>query len=112
MEILSSILYSVLLDLPSHIAKLVGIGLCIYYWGRNPRAAMLALAGILVFFLQVALGIIFNLSASTIAGRASSPTSIRTYFQVTGFIQSVIRAVGFGLLFAAIFWRKEQPKTI
>lgn len=112
METLSSIFYSLLIDLPSHLIKLVGIVLCIVYWRRYPRAAMLALAGILIIFFQTALGIIFNLWVQRAGGKSIPITSIATYFQVSGFIQSVIRAVGYGLLFAAIFWRNEQPKTV
>ena len=110
METIPSIFYSLLSDLPSHLAKLAGVVLCIIYWGRYPRAAMLALAGLLVFFLQTALAIIFNLWLGTWGG--SVPVSnITTYFKVAGFIQSVLSAAGFSLLLAAIFWRKEQPKT-
>ncbi len=112
METLTSIFYSLLVDLPSHLIKLAGIVLCIICWRRYPRASLLALAGILVFFFQTALGIAFNLWVQSGRGSFTSGRSIATFYQVTGFIQSIIRAVGFGLLFAALFWRQEQPKAV
>jgi hypothetical protein len=107
---LYAVFSNILLDLPAHLVKLVGIVLCFVYWGRYPRACLLALIAILFFYLQSAIAVAVSLWVQTAVRRSMTATDIGTYFQISGFAQSVVKAIGFGLLFAAIFWRDERPK--
>jgi hypothetical protein len=109
---LYTIFSNLLYDLPSHIVRIVGIVLCIAYWRRYPRACLLTLIAMLLFFFQTAIAIGINLWIQGAGRRASITTQdIASYYKVSGIFQSIIRAAGFGLLFAAIFLRNERPNT-
>ena len=108
---LYTIFGNLLIDLPAHLVRLVGIILCFVYWRRYPRACLLTLIAILLFYLQTAIAIGVNLWVQRAARFTINPGSIAIYFRVYGFLNSIITAIAFGLLFAAIFWRDERPKT-
>lgn len=102
---------NLLIDLPAHVAKLVGIALCFVYWRRYPRACLLALIAFLLFFLQTAIAIGFTIWVQTVGRRSITTGEIGNYFRVSGSIQSMVKAAGFGFFLAAIFWRDHPPKT-
>lgn len=101
----------ILVDLPAHLVRLAGALLCFAYWRRYPRSCLLALIAILLFYLQTAAAIGVNLWVQS-GTRLVLNSNIGTYYRIYGFLHSIITATGFALLFAAIFWRDERPKTI
>lgn len=109
---LYTILGNILIDLPAHLVRLAGAFLCFAYWRRQPRASLLTLIAILLFYLQMAVAVGVNIWVQTSTRLVINPSDIASYFRIYGFLHSVVTAIGFGLLFAAIFWRDERPKTI
>jgi len=98
------ILTTLSIQLPVLIALLIGIILCFTHWKRYPKPSLLAFLGLLLFMILTLINVLtvylpyflqstFNLTYSAMA-------PIQTG---VGIISSILHAVGYVLLIAAIF---------
>jgi F0F1-type ATP synthase assembly protein I len=96
---------------PVQVALLVMLVLALVLWGRYPRACLLAFLGSLLLLLT---SIVFPLvGAYVIQGRpiAGSGATIGEVLAALGLVANVVRAVGYGLLTAAIFAGRTRPSV-
>jgi MFS family permease len=102
-----------LVQFPVVLVWLIGLVLSLVYWRRHPKVSLLtfiAIAGLLVSsligtYLSVWLPV-------TLQERGWSANQIGTVIAARGIIGSLIAAVLWGLLIAAIFgWRSKQGEV-
>lgn len=105
-------LVTYLIQLPLLLVWLVGIILAGVYWRRNPVVSLLALVAISMLFLESLVATYLNLWLPVmLSQRGWGAGRIGTFLAAKGLLQSVMSAVAWGLLIAAIFgWRKAEGK--
>src|SRR5262245_24611551 len=94
----------ILYQLPMLLVYIAGIVLAIAFWGRQPRASMFALIGTAILLaVSILAPIVSNLSFQYWF-RSSRPSSqYSTAMGVLAVIWVLVRASGYGLLFAAVY---------
>jgi hypothetical protein len=100
-------LYFFLAYLPEFVVWLVGIGLALVRWQHDPRAARLTLVGLALLLTVRLVGGYLNAQLPEwVAGMpGGSAVNLRLALTFSGCVQSLLAAIGFGLLLAAIFNR-------
>lgn len=98
-------LVSLISQAPVCITWLVGIGLAIARWKSHPKTSALALTSLSAFLI---LSIFTSILYTTLPSQLGA-SGIVAVFQVVGVCNSLIHAVLWGLLLAAIFgWRRDE----
>lgn len=91
---------------PVILVYCVGMGFCLVYWARAPRAVRFAFLGLLLLFIAtIGSPIVFAVVVSN-----QSPQTVAVML-VTSLIFSVLRAVGTGLLIAAVFAGRQHVQA-
>ncbi len=83
--------------------------LSLSHWRRHPKVSRLTLTAILIFFAESLASVFANFYLPLMlrdAGRANGISPL--FYTFTGLISSVIRAVAWGLLVAAIFSQRDK----
>jgi hypothetical protein len=105
---------SYLTQLPMLVVLLVGIVLALVNWGRNPKAASLALFGLVILLAQALIApAVNNWLPVWLLGRGFGAARIGLFNTIRAAIAATVRAVGYGLLLGAIFsGRKHAEQTV
>jgi hypothetical protein len=93
-----------LIQLPVVLVWLVGVILSLFYWQRHPQVSLWTLIAIVVLFAESFVSTYLNIWLPIklhSAGWTSSQLAL--IYPVMGGIESLIRAVAWGFLLAAIF---------
>lgn len=100
---------SCLPQLPLILVWLVGIVLAVTRWQRHPKVSMLALIALILTLLETIVSNFLSIWLPImLTEQGTSATQIGTIFGVWRFIASLVGAVIWGLVLAAIFrWRDE-----
>jgi hypothetical protein len=96
---------------PVLVALLVMLVLSLVLWGRYPRACLLAFLGSLLLLLTSVvcpLAGAYVVRARSVAGSGATIGEVLT---VLALVANVVRAVGYGLLTAAIFAGRTRPSV-
>jgi len=105
--ILSTYLFN---QLPVILVWIVGVILALFYRKRYPRISLMALAAIVIVFVNSAAGAFLNLYFPlTLHARGWSANQISLVSTGSAIVQSVIAAVAWGLVLAAIFGERNKP---
>jgi len=91
-------------SLPLLLVLIGGIVWAAMLWRRAPKAAMLAMAGLVIMLVSLIASV--TITAYIISNRtvaAASPA-----LQISGFAFGIARAVGLGLVVAAVFANRQQ----
>ena len=104
----SSLLWNLLADIPVLIALLVCMVFVFMRWKRSPKAALLALIGLVLLLLHMPIfEAIYAFVPEMIASSGSS--SSNTFFFL-GLINFSAMALAFGFLLAAVFVGREPVR--
>ena len=96
---------------PVLVALLVMLVLCLVLWGRYPRVCLLAFLGSLLLLFT---GFVFPLAGTYVDRTWSSAGSGATLGETLlalALVSNAVRAVGYGLLTAAIFAGRTRPSV-
>ena len=101
---------NVLIQLPMLLAWLVGVVLSLFNWRRQPRISLLTLSAIALLFVELIVSTYLNLWLPiTLSNKGWNMGQLSLLLPVIGAGESLVRAVAWGLLLAAIFgWRSAQ----
>ena len=103
----SSLLWNLLADFPVFIALLACMVFVVMRWKRSPKAALLALVGLVLLLLHMPIfEAIYALVPEMIMRSASTSSSRNTYFFL-GLINYSAMAFAFAFLLAAVFVGRE-----
>ena len=103
----SSLLWNLLSDIPVLIALLVCMVFVVMRWKRSPKAALLALIGLVLLLLHTPIfEAIYAFVPEMIASSGSVSSSSNTYFWL-GLINFSAMAFAFTFLLAAVFVGRE-----
>lgn len=99
---------NILAQLPLYLTWLAGIVLAIVTWRKHPQVSLFTLIGLVVVFLNAGFGLFFNMiMVPRLMEGGRSVTSISGVLTIVHAVQTLISAVGFGFVLAAIFgWRR------
>ncbi len=100
--VLSSLLGGLLAQLPVLAVLLVGLLLVIMRWGRHPRASALLVAGLAIHLVVGLLALGLNAMLPWLAGSIPG-ARVGVILQLVTVVRSLISAVGWGLVLAAVF---------
>ncbi len=89
---------------PLLLVYLVGLVLVIVYWRRAPLSAMLALIGLIILVLAMFGSPLIQMF---IANASRPVSSLGQTITLLSFAFSILRAIGMGLLIAAIFTNRR-----
>jgi hypothetical protein len=100
---------SCLTQLPLLLVWLVGIVLAVTRWQRHPKVSLLALIALVLALLETILnGLLSVWLPMMLTEQGMDSMQIGTVFGVWRFISSIVGAVIWGLVLAAIFrWRDD-----
>ena len=91
-------------QLPVILVWIVGVILALFYRKRHPKISLMALAAILIFFVNSAVGAFLSLYLPlTLRWRGLNPGQTSLVYTTIAAIQSLIGAGAWGLIIAAIF---------
>ena len=89
---------------------LAGAILAVASWGQHPRVSRFTLIAIAIFFVESLVGTYANLYVPfMLRDQGWTNSQLQMYFPLLGILSSLIRAVAWGFILAAIFSRREQP---
>jgi hypothetical protein len=99
-----------LIQLPVILVWLVGVCLSLIYWRRHPQVSRLTLGAIVILSVEMFVSTWLNLWLPLRLRSAGwNSSSLALFYPVVGIVESLIRAVAWGFLIAAIFrWRYES----
>lgn len=102
------------LQIPLYLVWLVGVVLAVISWKRNPKVSLLTVIALAVFFILSGVGTGLNMwLPPTWYERGWMPARIGLLTAAIGFVRTLVDAVGFGLLLAAVFgWRKANGQAL
>src|ERR1700730_14240554 len=100
----SSLLWNLLSDIPVLIALLVCMVFVVMRWKRSPKAALLALIGLVLLLLHTPIfeAVYAFVPEMVASSRSSATSSSDTYFWL-GLINFSAMALAFAFLLAAVF---------
>jgi|WetSurMetagenome_2_1015567.scaffolds.fasta_scaffold447987_2 hypothetical protein len=102
-------LAAMLVDLPEFLVWLTGIILAVVFWQRHPKASLLTLIAMIGFMTTAVVSTYLSLWLPlTLQERGMPTTQIGLVFAVYGIIRSLVSAIWWGLLVAAIFGRRGE----
>ena len=110
---LFNLLQSYLEQLPSFLALIAGIVFAITRWKRHPKVAMVVVIALAFLFLaQVIFTIVYVVVPSWAIRSSEGYENIRIVIEriylLLGLLSNGAAAIGFGLLLAAIFMRRNS----
>ena len=106
----SSLLWNLLADIPVLIALLVCVVFVFVRWKRAPKAALLALIGLVLLMLHMPIfEAIYAFVPEMIVRSGSGSSSSNTFF-LLGLINFSAMALAFGFLLAAVFVGREPVR--
>lgn len=110
MELVFPTLTSLLFHLPVALVWLVGVAFALLFWQRHPRVSLLTVVAIALLFLDTLADTILNVAVPlSFYSQGMSATQIGLFFAAKNAITSIVAAIAWGLLIAAIFgWRKTS----
>ena len=77
---------------------------------QHPKASRFTLIAIAIFFVESLVGTYVNLYVPfMLRDRGWTNSQLQMYFPLLGILLSLIRAVAWGFILAAIFSRRDQP---
>jgi len=98
------ILTTLAIQLPVLIALLIGIILCLTSWKRYPKPSLLAFLGLLLLMILVVINVLTDYLPFFLQSTFDMKYSEMAPIQIgTGIILSILHAVGYILLIAALF---------
>lgn len=99
-----------LVQAPIVLVWLVGIGLAVAHWQRHPRVSLLVVSAIVLSLLTVLIGTPLNLWLPLATRNFGWSTGqLGVVLLLTNVVRSLIAAVAWGLMIAAVFaWRGER----
>ncbi len=97
-------IWGLLVSSPVYIVWIVGIVIAAARWTRHPRVSLLAICGLVVLLIQDSLWTLINpwLQMTVLRGGIRM-TQLSLVLGVIGFVGSLIRALGWGLVLGALF---------
>jgi hypothetical protein len=101
---------NIVTQLPVFLVWIIGIILALAYWKRAPRPATYTLIAIAIFIVAAFLAVIIN--SNLLLGLHARGMPIGQLSLILGGLNifiSLIRALGWGLILAAIFTARPQP---
>ena len=99
---LSNLLGGLLTQLPVLAVLLVGVLLAVTRWSRHPRASALLLAGLAIQLVMGLLGLGLSAVLPWLVGSIPG-ARVGVILQLVTIVRSLISAVGWGLVLAAVF---------
>jgi hypothetical protein len=113
-EIALGMLAQYLTQIPVLLAWLVGIILAIVYWRKHPRVSLLTLIAIVALLAKSLIGSAVAMWLPiTLREQGWVASQIGVILVVIGIVQSLVSAVLWGLLLAAIFgWRSGHGGAV
>ena len=112
MNSVSSLLWNLLSDMPILITLLACIVFVIVRWKRSPKAALLALIGLVLLLVHTPLFEVIYALVPEMATRSGSALSSSSTFFILGVINFSAMAFAFAFLLAAVFvGRDKMPRT-
>ena len=107
----SSLLWNLLADIPVLIALLVCMVFVVMRWKRSPKAALLALIGLVLLLLHMPIfEAIYAFVPEMIVRSGSSATSSSNTYFLLGLINFSAMAFAFAFLLAAVFVGRDQAR--
>ena len=98
------ILTTLSIQLPILIALLIGIILCFTHWKRHPKPSLLAFLGLLLLMILAVINVLTDYLPFLLQSAFDMKYSAMAPIQIgTGIVLSIMHAVGYVLLIAAIF---------
>lgn len=112
-EILIATLGQYLPQIPLFLVWLVGIALAVVFWRRHPRVSLLAIIALALFLLGALVGAPVSLwLPMMMQERGLSPSRIGLMLTGVAVAQSLLSAVLWGIVIAAIFgWRNGRGQA-
>ena len=105
-------LFSYLVQFPILLVWLAGFILAIAYWRRHPRASLLTVIALVIFLLESVVNTYLNLWLPLmLSERGIATFQMSQILVVKGIVTSIILAVAWGLLIAAIFGGRQAAAT-
>ena len=97
-------LWGLLVSSPVYVVLIVGIVLAATRWSRHPRVSLLAISGIatLLFFDAVWM-LLGPWLQMMVIRQGAMPARLGFIFGLVSFAASLVRALGWGLVLAALF---------
>ena len=107
----SSLLWNLLADIPVLIALLVCMVFVVMRWKRSPKAALLALIGLVLLLLHMPIfETLYALAPEMIVRSGSSTSSSSNAYFLLGLINYSAMAFAFAFLLAAVFVGREPVR--
>jgi hypothetical protein len=107
-----SLLWNLLADIPVFIALLACMVFVVMRWKRSPKAALLALIGLVLLLLHTPIfEAIYALVPEMMARSGSTSSSSWNTFFLLGLINYSAMALAFGFLLAAVFVGRNRSLT-
>jgi heme A synthase len=106
------VLSNILVQIPVYLAWIVGLILAVVTWRKHPRASLLTLIGLGMFFVQAVLGNVLSPWLQRAMMRRDVP--IRTMQLVLvgrGLITSLVMMIAWTLLLGAIFLPRRSGSS-
>jgi lipoprotein signal peptidase len=96
-------------QIPVFLVMLAGIILAIVYWRRHPRASAYTLIALMIFLITGLIGTAINiyLPQMLVQGVANIQRAV-TILSGLNLAIALVRVVGWGLIFAAIFTGRQK----
>ncbi len=100
-------------QLPLLLVWLVGVILAITNWQRYPKTALLTLIALGIFFLRTLIGTYLSMWLPLMLSRSGVLSSqIGLVITIQSIVLSLASALGWGLILAAIFGRREEAMEL
>lgn len=93
----SAILFAILGALPTALVLLGGLGACLLWWNRAPRAALMAASALSLLLLQA---VFFQVAVRVFFVQGGSYAQ---WWWVVAGVQSLVHGLALALLVAAVF---------
>ena len=113
MDILGPLIGVFLVQLPVLLIWLVGLALALARWQRHPKVSRLALIAFVGFLLSSTIDYLTTLMPITLVEQGWNFDQVGIAMAIVGLTKSVIAAVLWGLVLAAIFgWRRQETDRL
>jgi hypothetical protein len=103
-HLISAVLASLLFQSPILLVWFAGFILALVYWRRHPRASLFTIIALVIFLVETLVDTYLNLWLPfQLSERNIAAGQIGQIYMVKGIVTSIIGAVAWGLIVAAIF---------